>query len=247
MKKLVLTVLLVALFVSGVAPASAALSVPEKLIYEVSWSGFKAGTAVQQVTSQDGELHIVYTVRSSGWVDSFFPINDKTESILSRGSEGEQFGMPRFFREKINEGKTHTLKEAQFDLAGLKVETKDFLKHTEKSDPLSAKTFDTLSCIYFIRASELVAGKPVHLDIFDLKRVWNTEVRVLKREELRTPRGKFKTIVVRPTLRSEGVKSRTDYMTVWLTDDERRIPVKMTVKLKVGEFEATLVGGSYWQ
>jgi hypothetical protein len=247
MKKRALTSLLFALSVGCLVPAAAALSVPEKLIFEVSWSGIKAGTAVQEVTSRDGELHIVYTVRSSGWVDSFFPIDDKTESVLSRGSETEQFGMPRLFREKINEGKTHTLKEAHFDLAKLKVDTKDFLKHTEKSDALSAKTFDTLSCIYFIRASDLEPGQPIHLDIFDLKRVWNTEVRVVKREELRTPRGKFKTIVVRPTLRSEGVKPRTDYMTVWLTDDERRIPIKMTVKLKVGEFEAILVGGSYWQ
>jgi len=247
MKKLALTALFVALLVNGFSPAASALSVPEKLIYEVSWSGITAGTAVQEVTSKDGELHIVYTVRSSGWLDTIFPIDDKTESVLSRGSGAEQFGTPRLFREKINEGKTHTLKEAQFDPAGLKVETKDFLKHTEKSDPLSAKTFDTLSCIYFIRASLLEPGKPLHLDIFDLKRVWNTEVRVVKREELRTPRGKFKTVVVRPTLRSEGVKPRTDYMTVWLTDDERRIPVKMIIKLKVGEFEAILVGGSYWQ
>lgn len=247
MKKLILTTLLAALFLNGFSPAASALSVPEKLNYEVSWSGIRAGTAVQEVTSEDGELHIVYTVRSSGWLDTFFPIDDKTESVLSRGSATEQFGMPRLFREKINEGKTHTWKEAQFDPAGLKVETKDFLKHTEKSDPISAKTFDTLSCIYFIRASLLEPGKPLHLDIFDLKRVWNTEVRVVKREELRTPRGRFRTVVVRPTLRSEGVKPRTDYMTVWLTDDERRIPVKMIVKLKVGEFEATLAGGSYWQ
>jgi hypothetical protein len=246
MKKHTLSALVIALFVSGSVSAASALSVPEKLIFEVSWSGIKAGTAVQEVTSRDGELHILYTVRSSGWLDSFFPIDDSSESVLSRGGAGEPFGMTRFFSEMINEGKTHSLKEARFDPAGLQVVTKDLLKHTEKSDALSSKTFDTLSCIYFIRASELEPGKPIQLDMFDLKRVWKTEVRVVRREVLRTPRGKFNTIVVRPTLSSEGMKPRNDYLTVWLSDDERRIPVKMTVKLKVGEFEALLVGGSYW-
>ena len=225
--------------------AAAALGVPEKLVYEVNWAGIKAGIAEQEVTLQEGEIHIVYTVRSSGLLNTFFPIDDRTESVLSRGSAGEPFGIPLVFREKINEGKTHTLKEARFDLARLKVETKDFLKNTAKSDPISSKTFDTLSCIYFIRSSELVPGRPLHLDIFDCKRLWNAEVRVLRREELSTPRGKFKTIVVTSTLRSEGVKPRTDYMTVWLSDDERRIPVKMTIKFKLGDFTALLVGGSY--
>jgi hypothetical protein len=246
MKKLALALLCTAFCVFLTAGAALALSVPEKLVYQVSWTGIKAGNAVQEVSSQDGELRIVYTVRSSGWLDTFFPIDDRTESVLSPGSGSQPFGMPRFFSEKINEGKTHTLKEAQFDLAKLKVDTKDFLKKTEKSDPVSSQTFDTLSCIYFIRASELVPGKPVFLDIFDLKRLWHAEVRVAQREELHTHLGRFKTLVVKATLKAEGVKTRDDYMTVWLSDDSRRIPVQITIKLKMGEFTAHLVGGSYW-
>lgn len=248
MKKITLASL--SLFWSLAAPFSAwaahPLPVPEKLEYEVHWSGIKAGSAVQEVTPHNGELHLVYTVRSSGLVNTFFPIDDRSESVLTRGSGAESFGMPRLFRERINEGKTHTNKEALFDLQQLKVETKDFLKHTEKTDSITPKTFDTLSCIYFIRSAELEPGKPVHMEVYDLKRLWNAEVRVVRREELRTPVGKFKTIVVRPVLTAEGQQPRTDYMTVWLSDDSRRIPVKLVVKLKVGEFRATLSGGSYW-
>jgi len=229
------------------AGSARAQNVPERLLYEVSWTGIAAGTAVQEVTSQDGELRIVYTVRSSGWLDTFFSIDDRSESVLSRGSGGAPFGMPRLFKEKVNEGKTHNLKEAQFDPAGLKVATRDLLKKTSRTDPVTSRTFDTLSCIYFIRFSELAPGKPVHLDVFDLKRLWKAEVRVAQQEEVRTPRGRFKTIVVKAVLSSEGEKTRNDYMTLWLTDDSRRIPVKMTVKLKMGEFTAKLVGGSYWQ
>ena len=246
MKKLALSALCAALLFTFLVPAASALSVPERLAYEVSWSGIQAGNGVQEVTSRGGELHIVYTVHSSGLVNAFFPIDDRTESVLSQGSGAGGFGMPLLYREKINEGKTHTWKEAQFDLAGLKVDTKDFLLKTEKSSPIGANTYDTLSSVYFIRSSELVPGKSISLDIFDCKRLWHAEVRVVRREEISTPLGKFKTLVVTTQLKAEGVKPRPDYMTVWISDDKLRVPVKMAIKLKIGEFRASLVGGSHW-
>ena len=246
MKKWVLFALSAALLVALQVSAASALSVPERLVYDVSWTGMKAGTAVQEATLRDGELHIVYTVKSSGFLGTFFTINDWSESVLAR-SGGAEFGPPRLFREKINEGKTHTSKEALFDQTQLKVETKDFLKNTEKSDPISATTYDTLSSIYFIRAGELAPGKSTFIDIFDCKRLWNAEVRMVRREEIRTPLGKFKTLVVTTQLKAEGVKPRPDYMTVWLSDDLLRVPVRMVIKMKMGEFTATLVGGSHWK
>jgi len=226
-------------------PASA-LSIPERLVYDVSWTGIKAGTAIQEVSTQGGELHIVSTVHSAGWINPFFPVDDRTESVLSKSGGPEALGMPRSYHEKINEGRTHTLKQAQFDPVRLKVDTRDFIKNTEKSDPISARTFDSLSCIYFVRSSELVLGKSLYIDIYDCKRLWNTEVQVVRREEISTPLGRFKTIVVKPLLKSEGFFARTGDVTVWLTDDRLRIPVKMTTKVKLGSITATLVGGSYW-
>jgi hypothetical protein len=226
----------------------AALTVPERLVYDVSWGGVSAGTAVLEVAAvQDGELQIIYTIRSAGLFDSFFHIDDRTESVLTRGSGGEPYGLPRFYRENIHEGKTRNQKEARFDLAGLKVETKDLLKKTEKTDPISARTYDTLSSIYFMRSAELTLGKPVSIDFYDCKRLWSAQVRLDRREEISAPAGKFKTLVVKTHLKAEGTKPRPDYMTVWLSDDQRRIPVKMAVKMKLGEFTATLTGGSYWK
>jgi len=247
MKTMHLVPLTVALLICLLASAASALEVPERLVYDVSWSGLSAGSAVQEVTSRDGELHIVYTVRSSGLVNAFFSIDDRSESVLPGGSGAGPIGTPRLFREKINEGKTHTWKEALFDQTALKVDTKDFLKHTEKIDPISTKTHDTLSSVYFIRTSDLAPGTTYHIDIFDCKRLWNAEVHVARREEVSTPLGRFKTLVVTTQLKAEGVKPRPDYMTVWLSDDSLRVPVKMTIKLKVGEFTATLAGGSHWK
>jgi hypothetical protein len=53
-------------------------------------------------------------------------------------------------------------------------------------------------------------------------------------------------VVIRPILQSEGIFARTGDLHIWLTDDERRIPVMMKSKVKIGSITATLVGGSYW-
>jgi hypothetical protein len=48
---------------------------------------------------------------------------------------------------------------------------------------------------------------------------------------------------VKPLLKSERVFTRTGDVTVWLTDDSLRIPVRMTTKMKLGKITLTLVGG----
>lgn len=246
MKKSALLFLAIPLFLLTLSTSAQALTIPERLVYDVSWTGIKAGIAVQEVTAQGGDLHIVSTARSMGWLTPIFQVNDRTESIISRDVT-EGFATPKFYREKINEGGFHTDKEAKFDATNCKVETKDHLKKTEKTDTISARTFDSLSAIYFVRATgELVVGKSIFIDIYDCKRLWHTEVQVLKREEISTPLGRFKTIVVKPLLKAEGFFARTGEVMVWLTDDSLRIPVKMTTKLKLGRITAVLAGGSYW-
>lgn len=53
-------------------------------------------------------------------------------------------------------------------------------------------------------------------------------------------------MVITPLLKPEGIFARTGDMHIWLTDDERRIPVLMKSKVRTGGITATLVGGSYW-
>jgi hypothetical protein len=74
----------------------------------------------------------------------------------------------------------------------------------------------------------------------------NTEVQILRREVVETPLGRFKTVVIKPLLKSEGVFTLSGDVFIWLTDDERRIPILIKSKVKIGSITATLVGGSYW-
>ncbi len=228
------------------APSVIAFSIPERLEFDISYAGIPAGHAVQEVTQAGNDVTIVSTARSADWLKFFFPVDDRIESVLLPGSSIQKIGVPRLYRERIKEGRTRRHKEAIFYRKKLEVVTKDYLNPSETTKSITPLTYDTLSSFYYFRIVPLKVGNSYYIDIFDCKTLWNTEVKVLRREEIETPLGKFKTVVIKPILKSEGIFARSGDMYIWLTDDERRIPVLMKSKVKVGSIAATLVGGSYW-
>lgn len=223
-----------------------AFSIPERLEFNISYTGILAGHAVQEVSRSGNEVHIVSTARSADWLKLFFPVNDRIESILLPASHSSNIGVPRLYRERISEGWTRFHKDAAFDRQKQVVTTRDYLKKTETTKAITPLTYDTLSSFFYFRTIPLKVGTSYFIEIFDCKKLWNTEVKVLRREEISTPLGRFKTVVIKPILKSEGIFARTGDMHIWLTDDERRIPVLMKSKVKIGSITATLVGGSYW-
>ncbi len=223
-----------------------AFSIPERLEFELSYTGITAGHAVQEVTREGTEIHIVSTARSADWLQHFFPVDDRIESFLTSGSPLIHIGSPRLYQERKHEGRTITHREARFDRQKLEVTTTDHRNMREKKQPITKRTYDTLSSFFYFRTVPLQVGTSYFIDIYDCSRLWNTEVKVLRREELITPLGRFSTIVIQPLLKSEGIFARTADMFIWLTDDDRRIPVQMKSKVVVGSITATLTGGSYW-
>lgn len=226
--------------------ASFTFPIPERLEFELSYSGITAGNAVQEVTQEGAENHIVSTARSANWLRFFFPVDDRIESYLISGTPPLYIGIPRLYRERKHEGKTITSREAHFDRQRLKVTTTDHRKKSEKTLAITKRTYDSLSSFFYFRTIPLQVGTSYFIDIYDCSKLWNTEVKVLRREEITTPLGRFKTIVIHPLLKSEGIFARTGDMFIWLTDDDRRIPVQMKSKVIVGSITATLTGGSYW-
>jgi len=225
---------------------AAAFQIPERLEFVLAYSGITAGHAVQEIKQVNNELQIISTAKSADWLRIFFPVDDRIESYLISGSPPLSIGSPRLYLEQKHEGKTITNKEARFDREKLEVTTIDHREKSEKKQAITKRTYDTLSSFYYFRTIPLQVGMSYYIDIFDCTRIWNTEVKVLRKEEIVTPLGKFNTIVIHPLLKSEGIFARTADMFIWLTDDDRRIPVLMKSKVVVGSITATLSGGSYW-
>ena len=241
-----LHIAVILLLVSLLGTTASAFKIPERLEFELSYSGITAGHAVQEIKQVENEIHIVSTARSADWLRFFFPVDDRIESYLTAAIPPQAIGTPRLYRERKHEGRTKTDREARFDHEKLEVTSIDHRSKEEKKQGVTKRTYDTLSSFYYFRSIPLEVGMTYFIDIFDFKTLWNTEVKVLRREEIITPVGRFKTIVIQPLLKSEGIFARTGDMFIWLTDDDRRIPVQMRSKVVVGSITATLTGGSYW-
>jgi hypothetical protein len=66
-------------------------------------------------------------------------------------------------------------------------------------------------------------------------------VSILRKEKVKVSGiGEVATVVVKPDLKSEGLFHRKGDIFIWLTDDEKRVPVKVETKVPIGKVVAEL-------
>src|SRR5450631_199704 len=97
-------IVLIQLVLLMLAASAIAFQMPERLEFEITYTGIPAGRAVQEVTQSGNEIHIVSTARSAAWLKIFFPVDDRIESVLVPGMQAHLLGVPRLYRERIREG-----------------------------------------------------------------------------------------------------------------------------------------------
>lgn len=231
--------IIAALVIAMPRPASA-LAIPEKMVFDLTWTGLKAGSATQELTEEQETIRVVSTARSADWISAFFPVEDRVETIV-RKVPSAPFGLPLNFRMKVREGNHRRDREIIFDHAGGKAQFIDHLGGEKKEVEIGKNTYDPYSSFYYMRTLPLEVGKSVYVSILDNKELWNVEVQVLKKERLKTILGEVDTILIKPIIKSEGIFQRKGAIFIWLTDDARRIPVKMKTKVAIGSITATLV------
>jgi len=214
----------------------------ETLTYNVSWSSvFSAGTVTMTVERSElpegrEGLRFVVRGRTQGLVDKVFPVNNAVQSV---------------FDPQLMQSLSYSLRESYGKKKRLRVTEFDHAKKTAvcrlNEDPPVTLTVpdpvqDGLSLLYFLRTKEdLVIGRRMDIDVVDSGKNWTIEVSILAREKVATAAGKFDTIKVRtyPKHMGDSVKKREVFL--WLTDDDRKIPVLMKSTLKVGSFVFKLV------
>lgn len=237
----IVEVLAVTAWLISIAPLPAsALSIPEKLTYDLTWTGIKAGTATQEIIDDGNSIRVVSTVRSADWISVFFPVEDKVESSLAK-AEPPQLGLPNHFRMKVREGSHRRDREIIFDQKNRKAQYIDHIGGGKATIDILQNTYDAYSSFFYVRTLKLEVGKSIFVNILDNKKLWNVEVKVVKKEKLHTVLGEVNTIQVRPIMKSEGIFDRKGAIDIWLTDDDKRIPVRMKTKVKIGSVTATLV------
>jgi hypothetical protein len=103
------------------------------------------------------------------------------------------------------------------------------------------QTHDVVSGIYALRLLPLAIGKTFHLTVSDSGLVYDVPVRVTARELQKTILGKVWCFRVEPGV--FGPASMIDdkgSMTIWITDDVRRVPVRSRIDTSFGKIDVRL-------
>lgn len=225
------------LLLLAIAAPSAALHLPERLTFKIYYTGILAGTAVQELRRSGDLLHATSTTRSADWLTWIFKVDDRVESV-SRIVDDRW--SPVSYREKIHEGRTRRDKKITFN-SNQTATVEDFRAGTSSSVQVTEATFDSLSCFVYTRTRPLEPGMKFSIDIYDGKRLLPAVVTVLRRETVRTAAGEFRTVVVNPLLKTGGIFEKTGDMLIWMSDDDRHMPVKMVSKVRIGSITVELV------
>lgn len=207
----------------------------EIFYYDISWLGIYVGEAVLEAVDTEGLLRITSQVHSAPVISAFYKVEDFAESILSDG-------IPVNFRIKQHEGKYRSDKETIFDMHHKLITFFNYLKGTKDEHALKdGINWDVISGFYYLRTQTLEVGKPLYINIFDSNKFYKAKIDVLKKEKIKVANsGELNTIMVKPTLESEGLFQRRGDILIWLTDDEKRIPVRVSTKVQVGSVVAEL-------
>jgi hypothetical protein len=212
-----------------------ALKAPEYLLFDIDWGFINAGQASLEILPMPEQSNL-WQIRSLAWCNAFFqtfyPVQDTIVSVIDKNGL-----YPVRFEKNIHEGTYHANVRSFFD----QEKHKGWLQDTVID--IAPFTHDVLSAFYYIRTKNLEVGKTYELDAVSGKKAYKLAVLCHKKERIKVPAGRFNTIVVEPKIQGNGLfqTAGKGKLLIWLTDDERRMPVQMKVKIPVGSITASLV------
>lgn len=224
----------------------AVLPPSEELFFVVKWGLVTAGyssLSIKGIEAVQGRpaYHLVSEARSGGMVTAFYRVVDRNVSWLDQ----ESIVSVRF-EKHIKEGKFQIDETTfidqphrRFHLQSYRLDKNLF---EQKDGDLPPNVLDVLGSLYYVRLLPLAVGESYVMDVLSGDKVYPLEVKVKKREKIRVPAGKFDTFLVEPRLRGPGIfVAKGKKLEVWLTADERRMPVRMRSEVFIGHVSAELL------
>lgn len=214
----------------------------EKLTFKVRWSFVTAAKVTLEVLpceTVNGEpaLHFLYTAKTSKFVDAFYMVRDRIESFTDLDLTRS------LLYKKKHEGKSIKDIVVEFDWEQKEARyiDKGIIK---ESVQISENTYDPLSVFYAFRTGKPDSNNEIVVNVADGKKLIKATAKIIKREKIRVKGKSFNTILFEPKMEGVGgvfAKSKNAKLKIWVTDDEKRIPVRIKSKVTVGSFVASLV------
>ena len=219
----------------------------EKLTFSLGWGFITAGTATLEVKPiADGKTELLTHATGNKTINRIYPVNDTVYTrVRNKGL------MTEVFRKRLHEGTFHNTSVIRFDRKGEKAWLSDtvFTDMKTRKPKRSADTAVTIqgmehsimSAFYYVRTMPLTVGDTSRFSAVSGKKRYELKVLVHGKEKVESVLGKVQCIKVEPVLDGDGIFVSKGRIFIWLTDDDRRIPVLMECEIALGSIKAKLL------
>jgi len=218
--------------------------VGETLDYEISYAFISAGKARMLVreTGNANELEII----SRAWNHSFFKmltVNDTVKSTVSADSL-----LPKVFNQRIKEGSyirnaltVYNFKTKKAHIRDTAYKSSGLLHSVDTVIALNGNERCILSAFYLARTFKFEPGDTIYFNAIGGKKKYPLKVICHRREEIKTAFGKKNCLVIEPVILGDALFKAKGKLTIWVTDDEERLPVVMKSEIAIGSIKASLI------
>jgi hypothetical protein len=218
--------------------ASVPFKVGETLSYDVSWSAvLVAGNATARVVENKGDAYaLVVEGRPVPMLARLYNLYYRMESLLDSGTLLSQRGV--LYSE---EGSDKTTGTTRFDRSSRRAYYERQAEGTAKTDlPIPAGTQDGLAAFYAIRAHAFKPGERFALPVADSGSMYSVQIDVAQPESVRVPLGELNAWKLTVGITDAQSQPVWKNIVLWISNDARRLPLKMQAELPVGSFVLVL-------
>jgi hypothetical protein len=224
--------------VTPLPPGRRTFPIGEMARYQIRWLGgpmtVPAGEAVAQVErSDDDGFRFTVHATTANWMRPFFPADD----LFETRADARLF--PSEYRVSLNEGRRHLTRTVVFDTTGRHL----FITTGQTSVvtlPLARGARDPVSTFFYMRTLPLAVDFRTRVPVDDAGQRAILDLRVIGTEQLEIHGKPYDTWKVEPTLTSRAHRGQPIHATVWMSRDERNIPLMVHVSGPFGAIELEL-------
>lgn len=242
MKKIILLFVCIAT-VGFIPEKDSSFDVGERFVFKINYGFINAGYATLEVRDATINSKNVFHVIGQGYTTGFskfiFKVEDNYESYIDK-----ETGNPYRYVRKINEGGYTKNQEGFFNPTENKILVKDYKHNTEDTFSIPKNTQDIISSFYYLRnypnIDKMKVGEFVAIDMFFDNKTIKFRLKFLGREDIRTKFGTVSTMIFKPLVQTGRVFKEEESLTIWISDDNNKIPVRVKASLLVGSIKADL-------
>lgn len=219
----------------------------ESQLYRAHWNGM-VSVATAQITTKpaviDGKkvYQVKVQAKSSRVLDFIWRMRDTITSTF----DAKALAPSRFtFAQRENSKVIDTEALYNENSRRWEVNRKERGKKPNVYEFDSQNTLDPITAVYLARSLDFKVGDRLHFKVFGGKYQYLLELRIDAKEPVKLPSGKsveaYKIIPFVQNLAKDGYATRFNEATVWISADERRLPIKISSKIYVGSIYLELV------